>query len=115
MTRDELREKVARAILIERFFETDRHNYVDVDEFWQLLDDDHKYDASNEADAVLDTIFAALKEPTDEMSDAGVKSDVLLSAIIDWQGSYTPKEDVASDIWELMLSASPLAPKGKEE
>lgn len=94
MTRDELIEIVVDSLAASESETCDRH-------YW--------------AQEAINTIFAALKEPTEEMSDAGVKSDVLLSAIIDWQGSYTPKEDVASDIWELMLSASPLAPSKEKK
>lgn len=88
MTRNELREKVARAIC-----------YSDMNEdVFDALSAYQKEQFTCNAEAALDTIFAALKEPTEDMTVNG------------YVHCYKP-----SQTWQAMLSASPLAPKGKEE
>lgn len=92
MTRDELREKVARAICytlpgtgnIDDHF-TNEHTR----ELWVNL-----------ADAAIDTIFAALKEPTHDMCMAYYN---------------TTLNDSASTDWQAMLSASSLAPSKEKK
>lgn len=54
----------------------------------------HHYESM--ATIALDTIFAALKEPTEEMLDEARR--------------YC---DVPINTWQAMLNASPLAPKGE--
>lgn len=75
MTRDELIEKVA---VIIRGHDPDYDTYAET------------------AQDILNAIFAALKEPTEEMIDAFFE-----------QQSY---EETADKSWKLMLSSSPLAP-----
>lgn len=87
MTRDELREKVARAIC---------YSDMNDDVFDELFAYQKEQFICN-ADAAIDTIFAALKEPTEEMIDAFFEQQ---------SGDEEPTKS-----WELMLSASPLAPE----
>lgn len=105
MTRDELIEKVARSILYERYFVSDCDNYKDEKEFWDDVDEDNLYDAKSEAVAAIDTIFAALKEPTRNMKTAWDDD------MSDWIN-----EDIEDPWhpWVVMLNASPLAPNNKE-
>lgn len=87
MTRDELREKVARAIC-----------YSDMNEdVFDALSAYQKEQFICNADAAIDTIFAALKEPTEEMETAAI--------------------DAGDDdcLWQAMLSASPLAPSKEKK
>lgn len=85
MTRDELREKVAQSICYSDMYE----------DVFDVLSADQKEQFICNADAALDTIFAALKEPTEEMMKTiGATS-------------------VQRLVWHKMLSASPLAPKEK--
>lgn len=114
MTRDELIEKVARSILYERYFVPDYDSYKDEKEFWENLDEDHLYDAKSEAVSAIDTIFAALKEPTASMSVAGCEADDPLVGLIDWNGDNCTTREAVNAVWQAMLSASPLAPNNKE-
>lgn len=82
MTRDELIEKVARAIYVADDMD---ETYEEMETFFKCL-----------ATSAIDTIFTALKEPTDEMEKSAI--------------------DAAEDdcLWQAMLNASPLAPNNKE-
>lgn len=79
MTRDELIEKVAIIIFHNEFKECD----------------------SNEtADEILNSIFDALKEPTEQMQSAAEEYD--------WEANH---DITFSECFVSMLNASPLAPK----
>lgn len=87
MTRDELREKVAKSM---------GDMYVVIPENYKSL-----------ADAAIDTIFAALKDTTKEMDMAAYESE----GVGYFGENYTFIEP--EYVWQSMLSASPLAPKEK--
>lgn len=53
---------------------------------------------------ILSTTLAALREPADGMQEAGVKAR--------WRSSVRDADNVR-EIWQHMLSASPLAPSSK--
>lgn len=78
MTRDELREKVADAL---------SNLFLGSQELRGFYED--------AADAAIDTIFAALKDPTREIAKAWFNTSGI---------------DFSED-WQAMLSASPLAPE----
>lgn len=59
------------------------------------------------AEAILNTIFAALKEPTEEMRERGY------DAIGD--EDLNPTTLGMNQLWQAMLTASPLAPEGERE
>lgn len=99
MTRDEMIEKVARALCLDAGEIPDQETPYNpnADFVWQF----YKWSAV----VVIDTIFAALKEPTRNMKTAWDDD------MSDWIN------EVIEDPWHpwvVMLSASPLAPNNKE-
>lgn len=97
MTRDELIEKVAIIIFHNEFKECD----------------------SNEtAEEILNTIFDALKEPTDEMCFAGGEYVLSVGSIdcmhVDDRPEFGMKgrETGSYELFQAMLNASPLAKEG---
>lgn len=84
MTHEELIEKVANAIC-----QSDMNDDV-FDELSASQKDQYLFSAK----AAIFTIFAALKEPTDEMADAGL---------------WPHEDDSPVACWQAMLNASPLA------
>ena len=101
MTRDELREKVARDICceimgIEYDLMPESTTYLDrkTNPEASILD---KQEAREISDLILDTIFAELKKPTEDMMKTiGATS-------------------VQRLVWQKMLAASPLAPEGGKD
>lgn len=88
MTRDELIERVAEAIHKER------NGFGCM--AWARTQAVYKDAYRSDARASINTIFAALKEPTEEMTVNG------------YVHCYKPLST-----WQAMLNASPLAPKGE--
>jgi len=86
MTRDEMIEKVAESIYRDRNGAGCKH--------WNRLPNSHRHPYLQDAKSAIDTIFAALQDPTEEMMRAiGATS-------------------VQRLVWQAMLAASPLAPEG---
>lgn len=96
MTRDELREKVATQLSLTDVV-VSKTKYPHLENIIEkqneiLVNNGHYLEL---ADAAIDTIFAALKEPTREIAKAWFSTSGI---------------DFSED-WQAMLSASPLAPE----
>lgn len=91
MTRDELIEKVARSMDSQLWL--DKDNWIDIPSL--TLSRSLQF-----AEVAINTIFDALKEPTDEMCFAAEEYD--------WEANH---DITFSECFVSMLSASPLAPE----
>lgn len=94
MTREELIEKVAISI----------HETMWANVDFDRLHGQQKKHLRKEAEIAVNTIFAALKEPTEEMIDAYFNNSL----------AATTMAGICANDWQSMLAASPLAPEEKK-